>query len=82
MLFIPAPKTAGLFFFASWLTMVFWGIIAPDLGIPTIGYPRAMLVTIALWLVVAPAILAIRQGRDGEGGPAKWGWRWRRRFWE
>ena len=54
MLGLPA---AGLFFFSSWLTMIFWGIVAPDLGGRTISYPMAMLITIALWLVVAPLII-------------------------
>ena len=52
--------TAGIsFFFSAWLTMVFWGIIASDVGIDTIGYPTAMLVTIAIWLIIAPLVGAI-----------------------
>jgi len=34
--------------------MALWGVIAPDLGIDKINYPMAMLVTITLWLAVAP----------------------------
>lgn len=49
------------FFFCSWLTMIFWGILAPEIVVKTISYPQAMLVTIALWLVVAP--LASAAGR-------------------
>jgi hypothetical protein len=57
-----AIPTAGLgFFFCAWLTMIFWGIISPDFNVTTIGYPKAMLVTIALWLAVAP--LAAAAGR-------------------
>ncbi len=52
--FFLIPGAGVLFFFCAFLTMLFWGIISPDLGIPTISYPKAMLVTIALWLVVAP----------------------------
>jgi hypothetical protein len=48
-----------MFFFSSWLTMIFWGIIAADLGGKTISYPMAMLVTIALWLVVAPLVIIL-----------------------
>ena len=60
ILSIPA---AGLgFFFSAWLTMIFWGIIAPDFGIATVGYPKAMLMTIALWLVVAPMVGAVARG--------------------
>lgn len=47
------------FFFSSFLTMIFWGIIAPDFGVRTIGYTTAMLITIALWLVVAPLASAV-----------------------
>ncbi len=55
-----AIPTAGLgFFFSAFLTMIFWGIIAPDFGLETISYTRAMLITIALWLVVAPLAGAV-----------------------
>jgi len=47
------------FFFSSFLTMIFWGIIAPDFDIETIGYTMAMLITIALWLVIAPLAAAV-----------------------
>ncbi len=56
----PAIPAAGAFFFLSaWLTMIFWGIIAPDLELKTIGYPMAMLVTVAIWLIVAPLAAAV-----------------------
>ena len=54
--FFAIPGAGMGFFFSSWLTMIFWGIISPDLGIPTIGYAKALLVTIAAWLVVAPFV--------------------------
>jgi len=57
------PKATGGFFFSSWLTMIFWGIIAPDFGIETIGYVTAMLVTIAVWLVIAPLAAATARKR-------------------
>ncbi len=57
------PAAGVLFFFSSWLTMIFWGIVSPKLGVPTIGYTTAMLVTIAIWLVVAP--LAAASARIG-----------------
>jgi hypothetical protein len=61
--FLAIPAAGFGFFFSAWLTMIFWGILAPDLGVPTIGYLKAMLVTIALWLVVAPlAGAAVRRG--------------------
>lgn len=50
------------FFLSSFILMVLWGVIAPKLGSNvTIGYPLAMLITITLWLVVAP--LAAVRGR-------------------
>ena len=42
------------FFVSSLITMLLWGVISPRFGIDTIGYPMAMLVTITLWLAVAP----------------------------
>ena len=39
--------------------MLFWGIVAPDAGVGTIGYWRAALVTIGLWIAVAPLIGAL-----------------------
>ena len=62
-----AIPTAGVgFFLSAWLTMIFWGIIAPDFGLDTIGYPKAMLITIAVWLVVAPLAAAVtRKGKKG-----------------
>lgn len=51
---------AGIgFFFSSWITMIFWGIVGPDVGIQTISYSKAMVVTIALWLIMAPVITTI-----------------------
>ena len=62
--FTAIPAAGFGFFFSAFLTMIFWGIVAPDLGIDTIGYPKAMLVTIGLWLVLAPLIAAgARRGR-------------------
>lgn len=51
---MPFPFLFGVFFFSAWLAMIFWGMIAPDVGLLTIGYPKAMLATIGLWLVVFP----------------------------
>lgn len=42
------------FFLSAFFLMVLWGVIAPDLGIVTIGYPKAMLITFTLWLAVGP----------------------------
>ena len=57
---ILAIPSAGLSFFSSsWVVMIFWGIMAEDVGVETISYKGAMVVTIALWIAVAPLIAAI-----------------------
>ena len=56
------------FFVSAWLLMIFAGIAGADVGIRTFGYLTAMVVTIALWLTVAPAIGAIaRTSRPKKG---------------
>ena len=42
------------FFLSSFFLMLLWGVIAPDFDIDTISYVKSMLVTITLWLAVAP----------------------------
>jgi len=42
------------FFLSSFFVMLLWGVIAPKVGVDTISYPLAMLVTITLWLAIAP----------------------------
>ncbi len=49
------------FFLSSLITMLLWGVIAPNIGVEKIDYPMAMLITITLWLAVAP--LAAAAGR-------------------
>jgi hypothetical protein len=49
------------FFLSSFILMLLWGVIAPDIGLDKINYPIAMLITITLWLAVAP--LAAAAGR-------------------
>ena len=51
------------FFVSSWLLMLFAGGIASDVGIKPFGYLTSMVVTIALWLALAPAIGAIARTR-------------------
>jgi hypothetical protein len=48
-----------LFFVSAWLLMIFAGIVPADVGIKPFGYVTSMVVTIGLWLVLAPAIGAI-----------------------
>lgn len=57
--FFAIPAAGAGFFFSAWLLMIFWGIVAPDLGIGTIDYLMSMLITIAIWLVVAPMAAAL-----------------------
>lgn len=45
-----------MFFVSAWLLMLFAGIVGTDVGIRPFGYVTAMVVTIGLWLVLAPAI--------------------------
>ena len=42
------------FFLSSFFLMLLWGVIAPEIGVATIGYHMAMLATITLWIAVAP----------------------------
>ncbi len=49
------------FFLSALIFMALWGVIAPNFGIEKIDYPMAMLITITLWLAVAP--LAAAAGR-------------------
>ncbi len=49
------------FFLSSFIFMLLWGVIAPDFGLDTIGYSMAMLITITLWLAVAPLAAAGRK---------------------
>ncbi len=56
------------FFLSSLFFMLLWGVIAPKMGWQGIDYPMAMLMTITLWIAVAP--LAAAAGRAG-----RW-WHW------
>jgi hypothetical protein len=60
---------AGLTFFVSaWILMLFAGITWKDVGIHPFGYTTSMVVTIALWLVIAPAVSAIALRRPWSSG--------------
>ena len=53
------------FFVSAWLLMLFAGTVDTEVGIQPFGYLTSMVVTIALWLTLAPAIGAIaRTGRS------------------
>jgi len=49
------------FFLSSFIFMALWGVIAPNFGVAKIDYPMAMLMTITLWLAVAPLAVAGRK---------------------
>ncbi|HEX7364032.1 MAG TPA: hypothetical protein VF366_02580 [Dehalococcoidia bacterium] len=51
------------FFLSSLFFMLLWGVIAPKVGLQDINYCTAMLITITLWIAVAP--LAAAAGRVG-----------------
>ena len=51
------------FFLSSWLGMLLWGVIAPKFGVITISYVDSMLITISLWIVIAPLVTS---------GKSKW----------
>lgn len=61
--YLRLPAAGALFFVSAWLMMIFVGILKNDLGVRPFGYTSAMVATIALWLIVAPAIGAVARGR-------------------
>jgi hypothetical protein len=47
------------FFIAAWFVMIMWGaFLATSFGLPTMSYPTGMLVTITMWMGIAPLIAA------------------------
>jgi hypothetical protein len=62
---------AGPFFFvSSWVLMLFAGIVGTDVGIHPFGYVTSMIVTIGLWLTLAPAIGAIARTGKKKTAPS------------
>jgi hypothetical protein len=53
------PAAGVLFFVSAWILMIFAGIVSHSTGVRPFGYITAMIVTIGLWLVMAPAIGAV-----------------------
>jgi hypothetical protein len=47
------------FFVSAWVLMLFAGAEAQNVGIHAFGYITSMVVTIGLWLTMAPAMGAI-----------------------
>jgi len=59
MSFFRVLAAGPAFFVSAWLLMLFAGGVASDVGIRPFGYITSMIVTIALWLTLAPAIGAV-----------------------
>ena len=52
------------FFLSAFFFMLLWGVIAPKIGLVSISYTLSMLITVTLWLAVAPlAAAAARRGK-------------------
>jgi hypothetical protein len=64
--FVRLLAAGPAFFVSAWLLMIFAGIVATDVGIKPFGYLTSMVVTIGLWLTLAPAIGAVARG-PGKG---------------
>jgi len=52
------------FFLSSLFVMLFSRALAPMFGVDPIGYTTSMLVTIALWVAVAPLLATRRRKRS------------------
>ena len=57
--FFQVVAAGPAFFVSSWILMLFAGITGPEVGIYPFGYVTSMVVTIGLWLTLAPAAGAI-----------------------
>jgi hypothetical protein len=51
------------FFLSSLFFKLLWGAIASRLDLAAINYPTAMLITITLWIAVAPLAAAAARSR-------------------
>ncbi len=54
--FVKVVAAGPMFFASAWVLMIFAGIVYKDVGILPFGYMTSMVVTIGLWLTMAPAI--------------------------
>jgi hypothetical protein len=57
--FFKVVAAGPAFFVSAWVLMIFAGITSTDAGIRPFGYITSTVVTIGLWLTLAPAIGAI-----------------------
>ena len=51
------------FFLSSFFFMLLWDVISPKIGLVDINYVTAMLITITLWIAVAPLAAASGRGK-------------------
>ena len=51
------------FFLSAFFFMLLWGVIAPKIGMTSIDYPLSMLITITIWIAVAPLAAAAARKR-------------------
>ncbi len=51
------------FFLSSLILMALWDFVAVKLGLPDVNYVTSMLITIILWLAVAPLAAAGKKGK-------------------
>jgi hypothetical protein len=42
--------------------MLLWGVIAPDFNIAAISYVKSMLITIIVWITIAPLAAVAHRG--------------------
>jgi hypothetical protein len=54
--FFKVLAAGPMFFVSAWVLMIFAGIVYQDVGIHPFGYVTSMVLTIGLWLTLAPAI--------------------------
>jgi hypothetical protein len=57
--FVKVVAAGPMFFVSAWVLMTFTGIVHSDVGILPFGYVTSLVVTIGLWLTLAPAIGAV-----------------------
>jgi hypothetical protein len=57
--FFKLLSAGPLFFVSAWLLMIFAGVVGTDIGVKPFGYLTSMVVTIGLWLTLAPAMGAV-----------------------
>lgn len=47
------------FFISAFFIMIFWGSVAPWVGVGTLSYWNSLFVTFGLWIALAPLALSV-----------------------